>query len=124
MTLVVDGCSWIKKTGEFLVTHYGLMSPTTHCSAIGGSIKCIATSKTMCIEEIVNISMSLIQVESTLFNNTFSLVGRATPFSMMLWQQWRSSYLKSCNGVQQGWQISLMPPSRQWSYYSLCVMYW
>ena len=60
-------CWWIllqKKAGEFLVEHYGMMYPATHFSAhaVSESIKCTATSKTMCTEEVVTFANKICPV--------------------------------------------------------------
>ena len=55
VALVGDGFGVNKSTDDSLATNYGLLSPTTGCSehtAIG-SIKRMASSKTMCAEEVV-----------------------------------------------------------------------
>ena len=61
VALVADGCSTNVTAGEFLVEHYGLMSPTTRCSAhaASGSIKRISSSKTMCVEEVVTFATGI-----------------------------------------------------------------
>ena len=55
MGLVGDGCAESKYAGDSLATNHGLLSPTTSCSAhaASGSIKRMASSKTMCVEEVV-----------------------------------------------------------------------
>ena len=58
VALVCDGCAVNKSTGNSLAANYGLLSPTTHCSAhaASGSIKRIASSKTMRVEEVVTFA--------------------------------------------------------------------
>ena len=58
VALVADGCSVNKTAGEVLVARYGLLSPSTRCSAhaASGSIKLISSSKTMCVDEVVTFA--------------------------------------------------------------------
>lgn len=61
VALVADGCSVNTKAGKDLFNRYGLISPTTRCSghAASGSIKRLASSKTMCVEEVVTFADGL-----------------------------------------------------------------
>ena len=59
--LVGDGASINPKAGKILTENYGLLSPTTRCSghAASGSIKRMATSKTMQVDAVVTFATGL-----------------------------------------------------------------
>ena len=64
MALFADGYFLQKKAGEFLVEHYGMMYLATCFSAhaVSESVKCTATSKTMCTEEVVTFANKICPV--------------------------------------------------------------
>ena len=74
---VADGCSCNKKAGEILVKDYGMMYPTTRCSthAGSGSIKRLASSKTMCVDEVVTFANGIRPVLKH-----FQLSGKSTSY--------------------------------------------
>ena len=75
VALVADGCRTNITAGEYLVTHYGMMAPTTRCSAhaASGSIKRMSSSKTMCVDEVVTFATGLRPVL-----HHFQLSGKST----------------------------------------------
>ena len=54
VALAGNGCAVNKSAGDSLAANYGLLSPATRCSAhaASGSIKRMASSKTICVEEV------------------------------------------------------------------------
>ena len=59
--LVGDSCAVNKSADDSLATNYELLSPTAHCSAheASGSIKRLASSKTMSVEEVVTFASGI-----------------------------------------------------------------
>ena len=61
MILVGDSCAVNKSADDSLATNYELLSPTAHCPAheASGSIKRLASSKTMSVEEVVTFASGI-----------------------------------------------------------------
>ena len=75
MALVGDGYAINKSTGDGLAAIYGLLSPTICCSAhaASGSIKRMAYSKTMQVEEVVTFTSGICPILQH-----FQLSGKST----------------------------------------------
>ena len=61
MALVGDGCAVNKYAGDSLAISHGFLSPTTRCSAYAasGPLKRMASSKIMCVEEVVTFASGI-----------------------------------------------------------------
>ena len=59
--IAADGCATNSAAVEVLVDKIGLLSPGTRCSAHAahGSARCLATSKTMSVQEVVEYATNL-----------------------------------------------------------------
>ena len=59
--IAADGCATNSAAVEMLVNKIGLLSPSTRCSAHAahGSARCLATSKTMSVQEVVEYATKL-----------------------------------------------------------------
>ena len=59
--LTVDGCGTNKAAADLLGKQVGLLTPTTRCSshAAHGSIRRLSSSKTMCVQEVVDYTTHL-----------------------------------------------------------------
>ena len=97
VTLVGDGCAVNKSACDSLATNYGLLSPTTSCSAhaVSGSIKKMASSKTICVGEVVLFASGICPIlqHFQLSQESKSLLNDA--LEMMNMKEVKSDYMVS-----------------------------
>ena len=107
VAIMDDGCRVNIATGNILTGRYGLLSPTARCSvhAGDGSLKRMATSETMCVEEVqvfagsIRVLLRHFQLSgksSELLRETLSNL-ELKELHMVTWCPTRISYLLSAS---------------------------
>ena len=107
VAIVADGCKVNQKAGEMLTEEYGLLSPTTRCSAHAGTgtLKRISSSKTMSVPEVVTFVEGLHPIlrnfklsgkSTSLLNDALEIM-EMKPVKLMVWCPTRmANLLDSC----------------------------